>query len=256
MGGDGNRVRSGKQFNLEARGSGGTIDFCLSGRSDRPLDRFVWQLLMLTNKTTFILLVFTAFMLYLSACSLAGAPANGDGLKQEQDSLPSPTSALATSPAEEPLPPPVVVTLPAEDFEMPDSSQLDTLEADSIIQAAAALPLDVQLLIDEIQRGEYQFDQPADPALGIQATYTYSDVDGDGIEDLIIIVLAEQGGLTSVSAGSLPGSPEILLAPLPGSEKSLQTMSIPAETLIELAVANGINQKGAIILTLTGTPPE
>jgi hypothetical protein len=150
----------------------------------------------------------------------------------------------------------VVVTLPSEDFEMPDSSQLDTLEADSIIQAAVALPFDVQLLIDEIQRGEYQFDQPADPALGIQATYTYSDVDGDGVEDLIIIILAEQGGLTSVSAGSLPGSPEILLAPLPGSEESLQTMSIPAETLIELAVANGINQKGAIILTLTGAPPE
>lgn len=212
--------------------------------------------MMLTNKTTLILLVFTGFMLVFSACSQAATPANGESLQQGQDAIPGPAVELATSPAKAPLPPPLVVTLAAEDFVMPDSSQLDTLDADSLIQSPAVFPYDVQLLIDEIKRGEYQFDQPAGSVPGIQATYTYSDVDLDGVEDLVIIIVAEEGGLTSVSAGSLPGSPEIHLAPLPGSDEGLQTMRIPAETLAELAAANGIEHEGAIILTLTGAQPE
>ena len=211
---------------------------------------------MLSNKTTLILLVLTGFLLLLSACSQDESPANGGALPQAQDVRPSPTLEMATSPAKPPLPPPVIVTLPAEGFAMPDLSQLDTLEADSLIQPPTSLPFEVQLLIDEIQRGEYQFDQPAGSAPGIQATYTYSDVDSDGVEDLVIIVVADQGGFSSISAGSLPGSPEIHLAPLPGSDESLQTMSIPAETLAKLAAANGIDQDGAIILTLTGAQPE
>lgn len=211
---------------------------------------------MKSDKKTIIILLLASIMAIISACSRADSQVDPSGIDQEQDRPPSPPTEWVTSPAKAPLPPPVVVTISAEDFVLPESSILDTLEAEAVVQAPAALPYDIQLLIDEIQRGVYAFEQPAAATSGIQATYTYSDIDRDGLEDLVIIVVAEEGGFTSVSAGSFQDGPEIHLAPLPGSDDGLQTLSIPAETLAELAVANGIDQEGAIILTLSGAQTE
>lgn len=208
------------------------------------------------SKITIIILLLASIVAIVSACSQDGSGVDPNGIVQEQERPPSPTPEFVTSPARAPLPPPVVVTISAEDFVLPKPSILDSLEADAVVQAPAALPYDVQLLIDEIQRGVYPFEQPAAATSGIQATYTYSDVDRDGLKDLVIIVVAEEGGFTSVSAGSFQDGPEIHLAPLPGSDDGLQTLSIPAETLAELAAANGIDREGAIILTLSGAQTE
>ncbi len=208
------------------------------------------------NKTILSLFILAACLLILAACSRPEAPAEDESLPQSQEPAPSSTIEMATSPAKPPLPPPVILTSPAGSFNLPDPSQFDSLEADSLIDPPADLPFEVQLLVDEIQRGEYQFEQPAGSDPGVQATYTYSDVDRDGVQDLVIVVVADQGGISSISAGSLPGGPEIRLAPLSANDVDLQAISIPAETLAKLAAANGIEQDGAIILTLTGAQPE
>lgn len=196
---------------------------------------------------------FASILLWLLALTIALAACS----KPETSTLPEESgqpAPIVRDEATQQLPLPPIATVPASGIDVPGPEAIDQSAAATDILSPGSLPLDIQKLIADIQNGDFPVGQPVGSGSGIQATYAYSDVDHDGRNDLVVIVVAEQGGLTGVTAGRMDGNPIIRLAPFASDDQSVQAVDISVEKLVELAQANGTDQDGPFILTLTAEP--
>lgn len=158
------------------------------------------------------------------------------------------------------LPPPLIVTIPADklDITIDTSAAAEnaiTTEGEvnaGLIQFEDGLPTEVADLLDKIYSGEYPIDTTGQEPGSLPATYTYSDMDGDGVDDLVIILVVDTGDLTSVTAGASHGNPVIQIIPRPEPGTVVEGLSIPVDDLLALGdtIGQGQGDGGAYLITL------
>ena len=158
------------------------------------------------------------------------------------------------------LPPPLIVTIPADRIDI--TIDTDAAAGASIttqggvtgglIQFDDGLPPEVDEMLQKIYRGEYAVDTTGQDADALPATYTYSDMNGDGVDDLVIILVVDTGEFTSVTAGSTHGVPVIQIIPRAEPGTVVDGLSIPIEELLALSgsVVEGESGDGAYLITL------
>lgn len=141
--------------------------------------------------------ILVALLALLVAIMLAGCA--GDALPTLVATVDPPPEATPRPP--EPTTTPEIITVPAG---APGSAAI-TLpggqsSAQVVIQGAgsgAALPAEVQRLLDELASGAILLNSAPAGQDGQPVNYAYRDLNGDGIRDLVVIVVAEpldQGG--------------------------------------------------------------
>ncbi len=158
------------------------------------------------------------------------------------------------------LPPPLIVTIPAErlDIIIDTSAAAEgaiTTEGGvnaGLIQFEDGLPTEVADLLDRIYSGEYPIDTTGQEPGSLPATYTYSDMDGDGIDDLVIILVVDTGSFAEVTAGASQGYPVIQIIPRPEPGTVVEGLSIPVDDLLALgdSFKQGRGDGGAYLITL------
>ena len=184
-------------------------------------------------------------VLALSACDLLSIPGAID-LQDEtvSNSVATPTPADSNKPTSLPalgqIPPPALVTVPAgairADFasaagatSQDQSILTGTIDPDSVLES------EVDSLLASLKRGEVIFSSPTGQSAGVKTAYTYRDLNSDGVQDLVIIIVADQGGVVSVSAGVNEDGTAIQLAPQAPGADSVQALSVELSGLAEVA---------------------
>jgi len=148
----------------------------------------------------------------------------------QDEALPTLVPAAAPLPVATPvpprptLPPPAIISLPAG-AEGSAAISVPTGDTNSqvVVQtnaAGAALPVEIQRLLDDLANGSLLLNsspagQGADPV-----KYAYRDVNGDGVRDLVIIVVAEP-----VSHEAAPGAAD-------PAQEAVQAIGINLEELV------------------------
>ena len=138
----------------------------------------------------------------------------------------APTAEAPPSPVppEPTLPPPRIIAVPVAE---PRSAaiQLPSGSASSQViihsgQAGGAVPPEVQRLLDELAEGKILLNaSPAGPD-GQSVSYAYRDINGDGVRDLVVIVVAEPGD----AAGQLPDE---------SADEPVQAIGINVDALVQ-----------------------
>ena len=213
---------------------------------------------------TYALFLVSLLTLALSACGLLSNPGatepQGDS---ESNSVVSPTPTASNGDDKLPtvgqIPPPALVTVPAgairanladlaEATGEEKSILTGTIDPDKVLES------EVDSLLASLKRGEVLFSSPTGQSAGVKTAYTYRDLNGDGVQDLVVIIVADQGGVVSVSAGVSEDGTAIQLAPKMPDEDSVQALSIELPGLAEVASLGEVegDPKQAIILKLEG----
>ena len=158
------------------------------------------------------------------------------------------------------LPPPLIITIPADrlDIVIDDAAAAAgavTTQGNAsvgLIQFEDGLPAEVDALLERIYRGEYPIDTTGQNPGALPATYIYSDMNGDGIDDLVIILVVGPGDYSNVTAGSTQGNPVIQIIHRPDPGSVVEALSIPVDELLAMA-GNGAGDdlgQGAYLITL------
>ena len=158
------------------------------------------------------------------------------------------------------LPPPLIITIPADQLDIIINDEAAaagavTNQGDagaSLVQFENGFPPEVEALLDRIYKGEYPIDTTGQNPGALPATFTYSDMNGDGIEDLVIILVVGPGDYTNVTAGSTQGIPVIQIIPRPDPGSVVEGLSIPVDELLAMAgdgAGHDLGQ-GAYLITL------
>jgi hypothetical protein len=206
--------------------------------------------------------------LLLITVTLLGACSNGppDPVPVVAPSSPEMTPLPDNPPASDDgrpaakLPPPLIITIPADqldiiiDGEAAAAGAVATLSDASVglVQFENGLPAEVEALLERIYQGEYPIDTTGQNPDALPATFTYSDMNGDGIEDLVIILVVGPGDYSNVTAGSTQGNPVIQIIPRPDPGSVVEGLSIPVDELLAMA-GNGAGDdlgQGAYLITL------
>lgn len=209
----------------------------------------------------FLLILLLA--LILSGCGLnlnATAVPQGD---TKSNSVVPPTNTASNGidqlPTAAQIPPPALVTVPADAIRADlASSAGTTAQKQSILTGTIdpdkVLESEVDALLTSVKRGEVLFSSPSGQSGGVKTAYTYQDLNGDGVQDLVVIIVAEQGGVVSVSAGVNENGTAIQLAPQAPGEGSVQALSVELSGLAEVASLGEVegDPTQAIILKLEG----
>jgi hypothetical protein len=158
------------------------------------------------------------------------------------------------------LPPPLIVTIPADRLDI----TIDTSAAAEgaittqggvnagLIQFEDGLPAEVADLLDRIYSGEYPIDTTGQAPGSLPATYTYSDMDGDGFDDLVIILVVDTGEFADITAGASYGNPVIQIIPRPEPGTVVEGLSIPVDDLLAMGdiLAGERGDGGTYLITL------
>jgi len=158
------------------------------------------------------------------------------------------------------LPPPLIITIPADQLDIIIDAEAAaagsiTTQGDAgggLVQFENGLPTEVEALLQRIYKGEYPIDTTGQNPGALPATYIYSDMNGDGIEDLVIILVVGPGDYSNVTAGSTQGNPVIQIIPRPDPGTVVEGLSIPVDELLAMA-GNGAGDdlgEGAYLITL------
>ena len=158
------------------------------------------------------------------------------------------------------LPPPLIITIPADRLDIIIDGDGAAAGAVTIQGAASAglvqfeegFPPEVDALLERIYQGEYPIDTTGQNPGALPATFTYSDMNGDGIEDLVIILVVGPGDYSNITAGSTQGIPVIQIIPRPEPGIVVENFSIPVDDLLAMA-GNGASDEiggGAYLITL------
>ncbi len=213
----------------------------------------------------------TATQLFLFLLAATIWVAGCRNVREEADPPPSPpldepAPALESSSpsqavqSEVTLPPPLIVTIPADRIDI--TIDTDAAAGASIttqggvtgglVQFEDGLPPEVDEMLQKIYRGEYAVDTTGQDADALPATYTYSDMNGDGIDDLVIILVVDTGEFTSVTAGSTHGVPVIQIIPREEPGTVVDGLSIPVDELLAMSgsMVEGESGEGAYLITL------
>jgi len=218
------------------------------------------------KKSYFIFALFLALLLVLalSGCGLFSIPGARELPEEtELDSVPnsSPTDSnkTVTLPSSTQILPPVLVTVPAGAIraDLTDSSGATNQErslSTGTVDPDKVLGSEVDALLASLKRGEIFFSPSAGQSAGVKTAYTYRDLNGDNVKDLVVIIVANQGGVVSVSAGASEDGTAIQLAPQSSGKDSVQALSIELPGLAEVASLNEVEGKAAqaIVLKLEG----
>jgi hypothetical protein len=158
------------------------------------------------------------------------------------------------------LPPPIIITIPADQLDINIDSAAAaagaiTTEGNtsaSIIQFEEGFPAEVDALLERIYNGDYPIDTTGQDPSALPATFTYSDMNGDGIEDLVIILVVGPGDYSNVTAGTTQGIPVIQIIPRPDPGSVVEGDSIPVDELLAMAGygASGDLGGGAYLIAL------
>jgi len=147
--------------------------------------------------------------LLLAACAGDALPTLAPTAEPPPD--PPPATAIPAAP----LPPPAIITVPAgasgsAAIDLPADGLLsDGTSAELIIQSGvgAAIPPEVQRLLDDMASGAIMLNSsPAGPD-GQSVDYAYRDLNQDGVRDLVVIVVAEAAGAGGSNTTELEGEP-------------------------------------------------
>ncbi len=212
-------------------------------------------------------LVFTLILL-LMAATILGACANSSPASSpagattilEVTPLPNITPTNKASRPDENLPPPLIITIPADQFDITvdgvaaaaGAVSIEGEAAVDLVQFDDGLPPEVDALLERIYRGEYPIDTTGQTPGALPATFTYSDMNGDGIEDLVIILVVGPGDYSNITAGTSQGHPVIQIIPRPEPGTVVEGLSIPIEELLAMAgdgAPDNIGQ-GSYLITL------
>jgi len=213
---------------------------------------------------TCALLLASLLTLALSACDLLSNP----GAIEPQDETesnsivnPTPTDSNKTDtlPASGQIPPPALVTVPAGAIRADLASSVgattqeqsiltDTIDPDKVLES------EVASLLDRLKSGEVLFSSLTGQSAGVKTAYTYRDLDGDGVQDLVVIIVPPQGGVVSISVGASEDGTAIQVAPQRLGEDSVQALSVELSRLAEVATLGKKEENAAqtIILKLEG----
>lgn len=169
----------------------------------------------------------------------------------------SPT-AVPDSSLPEDLPAPVVVTVQAGAPEQsfgPVGSQDQAV----IVNAAGAgddLPPELNQLLLSIEGGGFTADKTVELAAGGQPTIVYGDVNGDGVEDEIIILIVSQEQFDEFNDALSQGGAPPSLIPLPAGEDAVvKAIDVgPGQILAEVVSVNPdqVPYSRQLIFALTG----
>lgn len=180
----------------------------------------------------------------------AAAPAAGPELP--------PTAVPETLSTDRQLPLPVVVTIEAGS---PGGSlgQLGSANQEIIVNAAGAgddLPPELDQLLLNIQGGGFTPDRTVELAAGGQPTIVYGDINGDGVEDEIIILIVSQEQFDEFSDALSQGAAPPSMIPLPAGEDAVvKAIEVgPGQILAELVSTNPdhLPYSRQLIFALTG----
>jgi hypothetical protein len=168
------------------------------------------------SRLTFLLLAILAALL-LVACG-------------QDEALPTLIPAAATLPADTPvpprptLPPPAIISLPAD---APGSAAISvptgSTNSEVVVQtnaAGAALPAEVQRLLDDLANGSLLLNSSPAGQGAEPVRYAYRDLNGDGVRDLVIVVVAE------------PVSHDVAPGPAAPAGEEVQAIGINLEELV------------------------
>jgi len=140
------------------------------------------------------------------------------------------------------LPPPLIITIPADQLDITVDGAAAAAGAVStegeasvdLLQFDDSLPAEVDALLERIYRGEYPIATTGQTPGALPVTFTYSDMNGDGIEDLVIILVVGPGDYSSVTAGTSHGHPVIQIIPRPEPGSVVEGLSIPIDELLAM----------------------
>jgi hypothetical protein len=213
---------------------------------------------------TCTLLLISLLALILSGC---GSNTNPPVTKQQggsgSNSIVPPTQSASKAadklPEKGEVPPPALVTVPAGAVRanLADLAEA-TGEEQSILSGTIdpdkVLESEVDALLASLKRGEVLFSSSTGQSAGVKTAYTYRDLNGDGVQDLVVIIVADQGGVVSVSAGVSEDGTAIQLAPKMPGEDSVQALSVELPGLAEVASLGETEEDApqAVILKLEG----
>jgi hypothetical protein len=105
-----------------------------------------------------------------------------------------------------------------------------------------------------LKSGEVLFSSPTGQSAGVKTAYIYRDLDGDSVQDLVVIIVADQGGVVRISVGAREDGTAIQVAPQGLGEDSVQALSVALSGLAEVATLGEKEENAAqtIILKLEG----
>ena len=207
----------------------------------------------------YLTLVISAMWL-LVACATQDAPA-AESMTATAPSPVTPTALPApVGPEQQRLPPPSLVTVPSDGIEIDlEGSTIAGGENNGLytesIPPDEVLLAEVDSLLESIIRGEILFSSPAGESAGMKTAYTYRDLDGDGVDDLVIVIVADQGGVVAVSAGINEDGSAVKMAP--GSfdaGDSVQASGMDLSSLTEIVNFDDENRQDlpAVVMRLVG----
>lgn len=217
---------------------------------------------MVKKSVALTLLLLLVYGILLGACSNSVTESTPAG--SSTNPLPAPTQVNTGQVLEQhspaTLPPPLIVTIPADMLDITidvDAAAAGAITAQGdasvgMIQLEDGLPDKVEELLERIYRGDYPIDTTGQTPGSLPATFTYSDMNGDGIEDLVIILVVGPGDYSNITAGSTQGIPVIQIIPKPEPGSVVEGFNIPVDEL--LAMSNngesGELGEGAYLITL------
>lgn len=196
-------------------------------------------------------LVIVAAVLSLVACQTEQPAAS----PIEAGPINVPAVRAAPVRAQDPLPPPVIVTLPADAFELtinPEAAanQSGALVSGGLVEYDAPVTAEIERLLDDIYSGRFHLEPASggtDPSTQVSTTYTYSDMNGDGVEDLVIIIVPPPGDYSSIVAGESRDIPVIQIVPVEGNETLAEGSPITIEELIALNQGQPVGENAYLI---------
>ncbi len=202
-----------------------------------------------------ILLLISATI--LAACAGEGPDSAPAIAPSSPETTPIPQNA---PPVAAELPPPLILTIPADLLDITIDGAAAAAGAVTtqgntsagLVQFEEGLPPEVDELLERIYRGEYPIDTTGQNPGALPATFTYSDMNGDGIEDLVIILVVGPGDYSNVTAGVSQGNPVIQIIPRPEPGAVVEGLSIPVDDLLAMTAAGSGDDlgQGAFLITL------
>jgi hypothetical protein len=136
-----------------------------------------------------------ALLLAILAAVLLVACAQDQALPTLAPSAQPLPATITPVPPQPTLPPPAIISLPAG---ASDSGTIavptGSTNSQVVVQtnaAGAALPAEVQRLLDDLASGALLLNSSPAGQGGEPVKYAYRDINGDGVRDLVIIVVAE-----------------------------------------------------------------
>ena len=223
---------------------------------------------MICQRTTLAISVILLLIIgtILGACATGSSEPAPAVAPSSPETAPIPDNAPANDagrPAAT-LPPPLIITIPADQLDITIDSAAAaagavTIQGNAsagIVQFEEGLPAEVDELLQRIYRGEYPIDSTGQNPGALPATYTYSDMNGDGIEDLVIILMVGPGDYSNVTAGSTQGIPVIQIIPRPDPGSVVEGLSIPVDELLAMTGTGASDDLGAGAYLITLGPED